>query len=163
MGLCASTNAQQPSSPDSVMKDRSKRLDIGGGTQNLNPLVARTSVANQEQFKSGDSDEKSSSSSDDDEEIVDDWLENGPTIEEMQIEEDIQRKISSNKLKENKEKRDRSKWSKFFEQFPREHQTELYNALTYETFYDGDKIVEQGKDGDTFYDYQWQSGNISDR
>ena len=65
MGLCASTNAQQPSSPDSAMKDRSKRLDIGGGTQNLNPLRARTSVANQEQLKSGDSDDESS---DDDEE-----------------------------------------------------------------------------------------------
>ena len=71
MGLCASTNAQQPSSPDSAMKNRSKRLDIGGGTQNLNPLRARTSVANQEQFKSDDTDDESSSISDDDEEIVD--------------------------------------------------------------------------------------------
>ena len=169
--ILSSSDKNNNNNNTELLKTNSQ-LDIGGGAQRATSLTnkpVRTSVAavtlsfddiemvdeNNEMNASSededDDDDEDSSSSDDEEIIVDDWLENGPTIEELKKQEEVQRQLTKEKSKENEDKRNRSKWSKFFEQFPREHQTELYNALSYETYYDGDKIVEQGKDGDTFY------------
>eukprot|EP00943_MAST-04B_sp_MAST-4B-sp1_P001244 g1244.t1 len=167
MGLCASSpsdvnepkkilksNNNVNGSGSSILIKTDSELDIGGGAQTVNPLNkhARTSIAmnisvdEDDGIVSSENDDGTSSS--DDDEIIDDWLENGPSIEEMKKQEEIQREVAKKKRDRNKAKQNRAKWSKFFEQFPREHQAELYNALSYETFFDGDKIVEQGKDGD---------------
>lgn len=108
MGLCASS-PNDVSEPQQVLKSKSingsagssatssggsfllktnSELDIGAGAQTINPLNrhARTSIAmnisvdDDDDIASSENDDCTASSSSEDEEIIDDWLENGPSI-----------------------------------------------------------------------------------
>ena len=120
------SSSDKNNSNNAELLKTNSQLDIGGGAQRTTSLTnkpVRTSVAavtlsfddiemvdeNNEMHASSededDDDDDDSSSSDDEEIIVDDWLENGPTIEELKKQEEVQRQLTKEKSKENKDKR----------------------------------------------------------
>ena len=112
-----------------------------------NPLVGKNPVV----VSSVNGDSDSDSDSDSDGELVSDWLVSGPSVEELQQQEEFSRQQRREVQRARTLSAGKKKWSKFFEQFPREHQAELYQALKYKSFRDGDPIVNQGEKGSTFY------------
>jgi CRP-like cAMP-binding protein len=118
----------------------------GGGAGSAGPTPGSRSASGPDAGSDSDSD----SGSDSDGEIETDWLERGPSVAEIEEERISQIKRDRSQARQ-QSAMERAKWSKFFEQFPRHHQSDLYEALSYRWYADKEVIVQEGDQGDTFY------------